>query len=316
MPGTRIPNHNRLAEAESEAENDSLRRLNDLAVRTGWRSALDEVYHSQPGAISYATDPARSRFVDLLPITRESTILEIGTSLGQITTELARRAGFVHGLEVVPTQAEFADERCRQEGLSNVAIACGGDDCHLPYEDGQFDGVVINLVIEWCGQRDHNTTLVDCQRRLLSESRRVLRPGAWLFVTTKNRFGLRYLQGNRDEHTYGWRFGQALPRPLLALLLRWRGKTRPEGWIHSYGAFRRELTAAGFTELQSYWAVPEYRYPREFVPTDAASIKAARKRADFVKGENRCARLLMPLLPASLVKYVTPGLVFLGKKPA
>ena len=49
---------------------------------------------------------------------------------------------------------------------------------------------------------------------------------------------------------------------------------------------------------------------------DAASIKAAQKRAGFVQGENRSARFLLPLLPASLVKYVTPGLVFLAKKPA
>ena len=310
----RIPNYLTFPEKESEESSSSLRRLNEAAVRDGWRCALDENSGFEPGRVRYATDPARHTFVDLLPLTKESTILEIGSSLGQITTALADRAGFVHGLEPVPGQAEFAAERCRQEGLDNVALTCGGDDCRLPYEDGRFDGVVINLVLEWCGERDRSTGFIECQRRLLRECNRVLKPDGWFYLTTKNRYGWHYLIGKGDEHTFGWRFGQALPRWLLAALMKCRGKSRTGGLVHSYWALQRLLREAGFGELRSYWAVPEYRFPRELIPADAQSIRAARRRPDFVQGYSRTTNLLMPLTPARLVKYVMPGLTFLAKK--
>jgi SAM-dependent methyltransferase len=290
--------------------------LTQLAIRDGWRSALNQYFRSDPGVIRYVTDPARSRFVELLPLTRESTILELGSSHGQITTVLAQRAGFVHGLELDPAQAEFAAFRCRQEGHSHVSITCGGGDCLLPYADKTFDGVVINLVMEWCVAKDPSADHQQSQQRLLKEAARVLKPQGWLFLATKNRFGMSYLIGGRDEHTYNWRFGQALPRWLLALLLRLHGRSRTAGLIHSYNGLCRLLIDAGFGQLQPIWAVPEYRFPTELIPADAKSIREARKHPGFVQGPSRKTRLLMRLVPAPLVKYVMPGLIFLARKEA
>jgi SAM-dependent methyltransferase len=313
---TPIANYLRFPIPESDEAGDTLERLNELAVRDGWRHAIEQVYRSEPSRIRYAVDPARYRFLDLLPLTRESTVLEIGSSLGQITVPLAERVGFLYALEVEPRQARFTAERCRQEGLSNVAVACGGDDCHLPYEDGAMEGVVLNLVLEWCGARDLSTPLMESQRRLLKECCRVLEPGGWLFLTTKNRFGLRYLLGKPDEHTFEWRFGQALPRWLLAILLRLYGKSRPNGLIHSFRATSRLLSEAGFSNLRPYWAIPEYRFPREFIPAEPASIAAARRRPEFVNpGDPKSTRLLARLVPTPLVKHVMLGLVFLVNKP-
>lgn len=311
MVETAIPNYLRYPAEES----DDLRRLNEIAVRDGWRRAMEDVYRTEPGRIRYTTDPARSLFVDLLPLDPESTVLEIGSSLGQNTTVLAPRVRFVHALEVVPGQAQFTAERCRQEGLSNVAVACGGDDCRLPHGDSSFDGVVLNLVLEWCGARDLSAPLIVSQRRMLEECRRVLKPGGWFFLTTKNRYGLHYVVGKPDEHTFGWRFGQALPRWLIAILLRLSGRSRPNGLIHSYRGLYRLLSEAGFANLRPFWAVPEYRFPREYVPADSASVAAARRRPAFVKpGDSRDFRLLARLVPAPMVKHLMPGLVFLADK--
>jgi SAM-dependent methyltransferase len=313
---TSIPNYLKFPILESDPAHITFQRLNEIAVRDGWRSALEEVYRSEPGRIRYVTDPARFKFVELLPLNKESTVLEIGSSLGQITIALAARVGFLHALEVVPGQAQFTAERCRQEGLSNVAVACGGDDCRLPYENGTMDGVVLNLVLEWCGGADPSTSHIASQRRLLAECRRVLKPGGWFFLTTKNRFGLRYLLGGPDEHTFGWRFGQALPRWLLAILLRLRGKSRSNGLIHSNRGLSQLLIEAGFSNLRPYCAVPEYRSPREYVAADSASIATARRRPGFEQpGDPKYVRLLMHFVPAPLVQHIMPGLVFLADNP-
>jgi SAM-dependent methyltransferase len=319
MAGSSIPVYLKFP-YQRPPDHDELRSLNEIGVRAGWRAAVEEVYRSIPGDIRYVTDPAHHRFVELLPLTSESIVLELGPGQGQNTTALAQRAAFVHAVEIDPDRARFATLRCHQEGLSNVAIVCGGDDCRFPYyEDGMFDGVVVNLVLEWCGQRDPAASALEMQQRFLKECWRVLKPGGWFYLNTKNRFGLRYLLGRPDEHTFGWPFGQALPRWLLDVLLRIRGKSGPggRGLIHSYGAIHRLLGNAGFTNLRGFWPVPEFRFPREFVPVDPASIRAARRRPGFFQPTDpQTTRRLMPFVPAPLVKHVMLGLVFLAEKPA
>ncbi|APW64044.1 class I SAM-dependent methyltransferase [Paludisphaera borealis] len=314
MIDTEMPNYLKFPQTESEERTRELDRLNELAVRDGWLNAVKQTYDS----IDYMTSPVRYKFLDLLPLNKESTILEIGAQHGQITTALARRVGFVHALEVVPQFARFAAERCRQEGLDNAKVACGVDDCQLPFEDGQFNGVVLNLVLEWCGQRDPSTPHVESQKKLLRECWRVLKPGGWIYLTTKNRYGMVLLHGVHDPHTFNWRFGQAMPRWLISLLGRLLGKSRPEGMIHSYPTLHRLVTEAGFSNLKPYWAVPDtsYRSPTEIVPADAESIRAARKRPDFKHGSYTKAEVMFKLTPAPLVKYLTSSLTFFAEKPA
>lgn len=264
--------------------------------------------------LRYVLDSSRARFLDLLPIDRHSRVLEIGPGLGQLTRLIAPRVRSVHALEVVSGQAHFVREVCLQENLGNVEVACGGDDCRLPYAQDLFDVVVLNLVLEWCGHRDPRRSHPAAQDALLAEIHRVLCSGGVLYLATKNRYALRYLLGKPDEHAHNLRFGNALPRPLLALLLRFGGHARAQGFLSSFSELEAKLERAGFARLQSFWAVPEMRFPSRFLPTDSQAIKAAR-RQKFDQGELKSTRALMPWVPARLVKHVMPGLTFLAWKP-
>ncbi len=159
----------------------------------------------------------------LWPIQRR----RVGRAFAGFTAEIRRRAGRVYGLEVVQAQAEFAAERCSQEGLDEVYLACGGDDCRLPYEDGSFDVVILSLVLEWCASQRGEEPAEVVQQRMLSECHRVLREGGTFYVSTKNRYALRLLLGKPDEHAWETPFGSALPRWLLGLVLKLRGKPGP-----------------------------------------------------------------------------------------
>src|SRR6185436_10239897 len=218
-----VPQFLRFPPAEDDETTGKLERLNRLARANGWAPALREVYADSPGLIEYVTAASRLKFIELLPIDGHSTVLEIGPGLCQVTVSLARRAKYVCGLEVVSGQAEFAAERCRQEGVTNVHLAAGGDDCRLPYAGGTFDLVVLNLVFEWCATRCEDEAIADVQRRLLREMCRVLKPGGALYLATKNRFALGLLTGKRDEHCQEIRFGSALPRWLGDYLVRRKG---------------------------------------------------------------------------------------------
>lgn len=309
-----IPNFNRLPPCENAKVRDELEHLNLLARDRGWLEALKTVYESAPDLVRYVIDSDRARFLDLLPITASSQVLEIGPGLGQFTPLLARRAESVCALEVVEQQAEFVAERCRQEQVTNVSVACGGDDCRLPYPDGSFDLVVLNLVFEWCGSRASTESPETLQRRLLAEIYRVLKPGGIVYLTTKNRYSLRYIVGGRDEHMGQMRFGSALPRRLAGWYMALRGKNAA-GLLHSWSELRAWLQNAGLSVDRSYWLAPEMRYPKNYVEANAAAIRTARQGADFPQGETRLIAALMRLLPAGLVRYFTPGLAFLAHRP-
>lgn len=301
---------------ESAETTGELNRLNKIARQQGWQQAIQKVYGADAKRVSYTSDPRRLACLDLLPLRDDSVVLEIGSGLGPFTGSIAKRVKSIYGLEVVPQQATFVAERARQMGCNNVHMAAGGDDCRLPFLSKFFDVVFCMLVFEWCGSRVENEKVVDAQKRLLGEFMRVLKPGGAIFISTKNRFGLNYLLGGFDEHSYGMRFGRALPHWLLRGIMALRGKPFPPGMLYSYGALRRLLGAGGFVDLRSFWASPEMRRPDCYVSTDRESVVAARRRPEFKQGHSRKTRLVMPWVPAGLVKYVTPGLCFLGTKPA
>lgn len=285
-----------------------LRRALERSRAVGWLEALRET--ADDASLTYVTSPRRTAYVDLLPLGPTSVVLEVGCSLGQGTSALARRAGTVDAVDVVLEQALFARERMRQEGLENVRVCAAGDDCRLPFPEGRFDLAVLNLVLEWCGHRDPGS-FREAQQRLLGEVARTLRPGGVLYLATKNRFGLHYLTGSPDEHAHQLRFGSALPRPLLRWRLRARGlPERPPGLLHSHLGLRRMLAAAGFGVIRTFWAAPDARFPAAYVPADAASIRKARRELPpSARGACRRVRLLVPWIPAGLLAHVAPHIV-------
>ncbi|MCK6547273.1 class I SAM-dependent methyltransferase [Myxococcota bacterium] len=284
-----------------------------LAHAKGWRAALDEAYGANDPEVAYVTDDRFRAYDAVLAITPATRVLEIGCSMGQHTVALARQAKSVHAIELTPVLARFARVRCLQEGLANVEVASGGDDVSLPYAPGSFDLVVLNLVLEWCGGASEEPHEV-VQRRMLANIAHVLAPGGRLFVSTKNRYALQYLLGQKDDHVGDVRFGSALPRAVAARLLERRGKARAEGHLWSYRELEALLSDAGFGTVEGYWAVPEMRRPVAFVPADAASIRRARATPGHVEGATRLYHTLLPWVPAPLVRHVTPGLTFVATK--
>jgi len=291
-------------------------KLTDLVARAqeiGWQAALETLFKHERGLLGYVTDPSRSRFLELLPLHPQSRVLEIGPGLGQITRQLAPRVGSVDAIEISEPQAQFVRISCEQSGLQNVSVACGGDDCRLPYADGRFDLVVLNLVFEWCGGSFAGTH-EEAQRLLLREMHRVLAPGGRLYLSTKNRYGLRLLLGRNDEHLYDMRFGSCLPRAVGEAWLRRHGHPRARGQLYSYRELDTLLAEAGFGTRQAFWAAPEMRNPDRFVPVDAASIRAARRDPALRQGLGRIEQRVMSCLPASWVKHVSHGLAVLATR--
>jgi ubiquinone/menaquinone biosynthesis C-methylase UbiE len=294
---------------------ERLKQLNRLADEAGWLPAIQRTFANEPGLINYVTNERRLKLLEILPLGPETDVLEIGPGMGQFTVGIARKAKTVHALEISPGQAEFVEKRCRQEGLENVNVSVGGAQCVLPFPDASFDTVVMNLVLEWCAEESGEANAVSAQNRMLREICRVLRPGGCAFISTKNRYALRYLIGMPDEHLYGIPFGSALPRAVQQMALRLNGHAKARGRLHSYRPLSEMIDAAGFGQTKWLIAAPDIRYPTAFVDTDGQSVAAARS-SGMEFGDSKRSRILLSIVPAGLVKYLAQGLTVLAFKTA
>jgi SAM-dependent methyltransferase len=288
---------------------DQLGRLIALARHAGWRRALQTIYGDGP-FVDYIVDESRLSLMPVLPLEPSSSILEIGPGYGQMTVALSKRVASLDAVEADLGQARFCKIRTDQEGCRNVRIVAAGEAGNIPFGDCSFDGVVMNLVLEWCGIRETERSHEDVQKQYLSEIRRVLVPGGFFFVSTKNRYSLRLLTGGRDEHMSNMPFGSALPRWLGYLITSGR---RQAGYLHSYSELLRMLKLAGFNEIAGFWAAPDMRWPKKYVSYDSDLSVIRDKQLTGLMPIR--SRLAMRAVPTRLLKYVAPGLTFLARKP-
>ncbi len=173
-----------------------LKRFN-LSVAGTWRAAFDE-------AVRRAGRPVA-----------ELRVLDYGCGDGKYFPFFQSQgfsAGNIHGLEISKRRLE----RCRALGWENARLLVSG--APLPYDAGFFDLINFMEVIEHI-PRDEG-------RRVVSELRRVLRPGGLLMISTPNypikRFydlSDAFLQGKwdrlRDDPTHVTHFNHARLTRLL-----------------------------------------------------------------------------------------------------
>jgi len=244
-------------------------KLDQLLILTktiGYRNALK--HFSENGytnLFKYATDLTRVDFKYLLPLTSKSTILEIGPGHGLITVSLARNAKEVYCLEKIQEHALFTHLRAQQEGLNNVYVSCGGSKSVLPYRDNTFDIVVINGVFEWIGYETDHTGVEKLRKEMMKEIHRVTKENGTVYITTKNRYSLE-LNWRPNEHNCRIRCLFLLPDRLANALSSKIAGVQYLTKLLSLSQYRKLFENQGFTCEQIWVPLPNFRYPKEFLP--------------------------------------------------
>ncbi len=288
------------------ADASHITNLIKIARADGYQKAIETMKDAH-----YVTDSSRAAYLDLLPLNKDSQVLEIGASIGQHTKLIGAKTKHVEALEIIPEQALFNKICCDQEGLSNVNVSIGGENSQLPYKDEVFDVVIMNYVLEWSAARS-SLSPRDAHELLISECRRVLKPGGVFFLSTKNRFNLRLLKGGVDEHVE-FRFGNALPRWLIKILSKRYPSSEILGYLHSFGALHGIFKTVGFKAIKPLLVLPDARYPRvytTFSDEDLAKLRADESLLSF----SRLVRILLKYIPSKAIKWVAPSLVFIAEK--
>jgi len=119
---------------------------------------------------------------------RTLKLLDIGSSAGIITSELAKEFGHVTGIDIDESGLlgarrymwpESPDSTHASEAPSSHRALLLGDAMGLPFFDSSFDVIILNHVYEH----------VPDAQRLLDEAWRVVKPGGIVYFAADNRFG-------------------------------------------------------------------------------------------------------------------------------
>jgi arsenite methyltransferase len=140
----------------------------DLARRLGYDDdAVAALPDRAVESFAGVADP-----VALRPLAPGARVVDVGSGGGLDAFLAARRAGpqgRVVGVDMTPEMVDKATATAAELGLDNVEFRLGLAES-LPVADGWADVVLSNGVINLCANKG----------AVLSEMRRVLRPGGWL----------------------------------------------------------------------------------------------------------------------------------------
>jgi SAM-dependent methyltransferase len=173
--------------------------------------------------------------LDRLELPEDAEILDAGCGSGRELQDLVAY-GTVHGVELDPDAASYADSR----GLGEVKVGAVEE---LPWDDAMFDLITCLDVLEH----------VPDDRRALIELRRVCKPGGWLLVTVPAYPSLWSLHDRANHHFRRYSRGTL------------RHSTRDAGWeLSRLTAFNSILLApAALVRLVQRSRVPDSAYSPE-----------------------------------------------------
>ena len=250
-----------------EIPRSSMKKLLEYAQKNDWKSAIyDELANDREALYRTIGDDRRANWKYLLPINKKWTTVDIGCGWGAVAIGLSKACGKVVALDATWERVKFLRLRKDQQGIDNIYPVHAGGNLDFPFPDNCFDLASLVGVLEWFGASSNDIKPDRCQLIALNNIKRILKKGGYLYIGIENRFGFDYLMGKPDHN--GVRFVSFLPRWLAdRVSLAQTGKPYVTYQYSMYG-YRKLLNKAGFSDIQFYAPLPQYRQPQYYLPLD------------------------------------------------
>lgn len=195
-------------------------------------------------AMFYHLSKEREFITEVMEISKDDAVLEIGAGCGAITGALADKAGVVHCIELSKKRSYINAYRNQQK--ENVRIFCGN-----------YENIVLSQtydVITLIGVFEYAASYIHAQHpyhSFLADVRERLNPGGRVYLAIENRLGLKYFAGCQEDHA-GVVFEGIEGYPNYSKV-----KT------FSYYELTLMFKDCGFEDFEFFYPYPDYKFPTE-----------------------------------------------------
>jgi 2-polyprenyl-3-methyl-5-hydroxy-6-metoxy-1,4-benzoquinol methylase len=259
---------------------DFLKFKEKLKTQNWMEIAFDMYYETYPWLYKIITDSNRSDFLHLLNIKKNDLALDLGAGWGQISIPLSRICDVV-SLEGNLEKIELMKEIAHQENRNNIQYVAAdiSDDI---FENKQFDVVILNGVLERVGVFSKGMSPLDIQQNVIQTAYNLLKPGGVLYIGIENKYGLKYLLGEKDDNTGLENFVYLNDNSIESFYKSIIGKPL-RSFTHSKKTYEKMLKISGFENIDFFASLPDYKLPKLMINLeDDSSIQFAQDNLEFI----------------------------------
>ncbi len=236
-----------------------------------WRDLVWEYFGADyPFLHHIIVDETRNDFKYILPATHNCTVLDLGAGWGTMACYFSRQSKEVVALDGTLDRCRFIRKRCEQDNINNITVVCGNI-LDRPFSSNCFDIIVMNGVLEWVGASRNKNSPMDSQLHVLKLARDLLKKDGILYIGIENSHGFKYIIGEMDDHT-GISHITYLDRQ-KANEKSIQKLNRPYNtYTYDLHGYKKLLGAAGFSKMQFYYPIPDYKSVQALIPLNNADL--------------------------------------------
>lgn len=308
-----------------DAPAEQLKKITTALENRNWRDVIYENYaEKNPWLYKIITNSNRSDFIFLINLEENNLALDLGAGWGQISIPLSRICDVV-AVEGSIEKVEIMKRIAHQENVDNILFVLSNI-FDLSFEKNQFNLVIFNGVLEWVGEFSGEEDGIKAQEMALRKAYELLSQGGYLYIGIENKYGLKYLLGEIDDHT-GLKDFTYISKDKAKEIYKNKFGKDLKIFVHSKTEYEKMLKDAGFSEIRFFGALPDYKIPNYLIDlSDSAASKYFIKYMDFVmehKGSedgayseyNEKLEDLYPLFASiELIEYLYPSYSIIAKK--
>ncbi|KAF6245751.1 class I SAM-dependent methyltransferase [Nitrosopumilus sp. b2] len=312
-------NKNKIFDITNE---DAKKFSNELNHKNWQEVAFDMYYDTNQWLYEIITDSNRSDFLFLLDIKKDDLVLDVGAGWGQISVPLSAYCNVV-ALEKYLEKIEIIKKIAKQEKCTNIQYVAANfsDDV---FEPNQFDLIILNGVFEWISEFSIGENPLEIQRRTLDKIFELLKPRGTLYIGIENRFGLKYILGEADDHT-GLEDFVYLDHNTQSLLYKIIKQKDLRVFTHSKKNYQTMLEDAGFHSIRFFGDLPDYKriktmidlsndYPTSFHKTNLEFIPEFNGYGGHFSILNEKIRHIYTALSSNEIKNLYPSYSIIARK--